>query len=99
MREAANNKTGNLEVRALDGRWIRLSQQNEPHFTEEDDPDNRLYRNFFGVYGLPLSLKNVEFRVAAEPELQDAHQVQIVGFLVIEHKAAIPFVRNSKAGT
>jgi len=95
MREAAGRNSGNLEVKAPDGRWVRLSRQNEPHFTEGDDPENRLYRNFFAAYGLPLYLSKVEFRVSASPETPGAHRTQIVGFFVIEREASIPFIREA----
>jgi lysophospholipase L1-like esterase len=85
---------GNLEVR-LDGkgRWVRLSQKQEPRFTEEDDPANYLQRNFFAAYGLPLYARRVDFRVAADPEDKGQFAVQFVGFLVIEHAPGIDFAR------
>lgn len=85
---------GNLEVR-LDGagEWVRLSQQNEPRFTEGDDDTNWYQRNFFGVYGLPLYCRRVDFRVSATPEDPGKYAVQIVGFLVIEHDAQLAFSR------
>lgn len=87
-------KIGNLEVR-LDhqGPWVRLSQKREPHFTEEDDPANYLYRNFFGAYGLPLYAQHVDFRVSADPEDAGNSDVQIIGFLVIEREPAMAFTR------
>jgi hypothetical protein len=87
-------KRGNLEVR-LDnkGEWVRLSQKNEPRFTEEDDPANYLQRNFFGVYGLPLYAQRVDFRVSANPEDKDCYDVHIIGFLVIERDPEMTFSR------
>ncbi len=83
---------GNLEVR--DGeRWIRLSQKNEPRFTEASDPANFLQRNFFAAYGMPLYSDKIEFRVSPTPEVLDAHVVQIVGFLVIEREPHIALAR------
>ena len=87
-------KRGNLEVR-LDnnGEWIRLSQKNEPRFTEEDDPTNYLQRNFFAAYGLPLYAQHIDFRVSANPEDKNNYEVHIAGFLVIEHNAEMIFAR------
>ena len=93
MREA-KGEIGNLEVQDPGGRWVRLSQRKEPHFSEGNDPENRFYRNFFGAYGLPLYLAEVKFRVSAQPEVPGAYRVQIAGFLVIEREADIPFVRG-----
>ena len=88
------DKRGNLEVRADGaGPWVRLSQQGEPRFNEEDDPRNYLQRYLFAAYGLPLYCDSIEFRVSADPEVKGNTDVQIVGFLVIERPAAMPFTR------
>jgi hypothetical protein len=85
---------GNLEVR-LDGagEWTRLTQKNEPRFTEEDDPGAYLQRVFFGGHGLPLYSKRVDFRVSANPEVPGNTAVQIIGFFVIEREPGLDFSR------
>jgi len=87
-------KCGNVEVRADGGEWARLSHRREPRFTDEADPANLLQRFFFAAYGLPLYCDRIDFRVSADPETDDAYDVRIVGFMVIERKADLPFSRD-----
>lgn len=81
MRDPGN--CGNLEV-LHDGKWIQLSQKTEPHFTEGEDRSVKLYRNFFGAYGLPLEMDAVEFRISPTPESPDGRNVELVGFFVLD---------------
>lgn len=85
---------GSIEVR-LDGKgeWTRLALKDQPRFTEGDDPQNWLQRTFFAADGLTLYCQRVDFRVSANPEVKDAYAVQLIGFLVIERDAQLPFSR------
>ena len=85
---------GSVEVR-LDGKgeWTRLSLQNEPRFTDGDDPHNFLHRSFFAGQSLPLYCQRVDFRVSDSPETKDMYTVQVIGFFVIERDAQLPFSR------
>jgi lysophospholipase L1-like esterase len=82
---------GNLEVQVGD-QWLRLSQK-EPRYYEENDPDNRFYRNFFQYNHLPPEMESVNFRVSNEPENAGAFDLEVFGFFVIERPAAIAFQR------
>lgn len=86
---------GNLEIKSGD-QWVRLAQRSEPHFTEGDDPANKLYRSFFATSGLPDSMEKVEFRVTPDPEEPGAQAVQIVGFLLVERPSALVFKRTGR---
>jgi len=89
---------GNLEIKSGD-QWVRMAQRAEPHFTEGDAPENKLFRNFFAAYGLPAETEKVEFRVSPNPEDAGTSIVQIVGFFMIERPSVIAFKRIQSAAT
>lgn len=78
-----SGKAGNLEIEH-DGKWFRLSQKSEPHFTDGEDKSVKMHRNFFGVYGLPLKMDEVKFRVSPDPEVVGNTDVELIGFFVID---------------
>lgn len=81
MRSSGN--CGNLEVQ-YGAKWLRLARKSEPHFTECDDPENKLFRSFFAANGLPSEMDEVNFRVSPIPENAEGLTVEIVGFFSIK---------------
>jgi lysophospholipase L1-like esterase len=90
----SGNKRANVEVRLDGDKWVLLSLENEPVFTEDDDPHNFFRRQFFCIPGLkPEGGRTLEFRVVATPEKRTA---RIAGFFAIEREGDLGFVRPAK---
>ncbi|MBA3686639.1 MAG: SGNH/GDSL hydrolase family protein [Planctomycetes bacterium] len=81
-----------LEVSADGGPWTAMPLDHEPRFTEQDDPEHYLQRQFFAAYGLPQTIHRLAFRVAAG-DLPAGAVARIAGFFVVERpvgEVAVP---------